>query len=111
MRQAWSKEESEVIWPPQIVLTASAFKDLGAAAALDLLFPEPQWRRRVSRSGQTCSRWLCYGSFLRLTALTSGPALLGARFDDSVIIQQWVDGVEVSVTVLSDADGRKTLPQ
>ena len=40
-----------------------------------------------------------------------GPALLGALgFDDSVIIQQWVDGVEVSVTVLSDAEGEKTLP-
>ena len=111
VRQAWSKEESEVIWPPQIVLTASAFKDLGAAAALDLV-PE---RLGGGVGFPLAVKPVHGGSAMGLSKVDSadqlGPALLGALgFDDSVIIQQWVDGVEVSVTVLSDADGEKTLP-
>ena len=95
MRQAWSKEESEVIWPPQIVLTASAFKDLGAAAALDLV-PE---RLGGGVGFPLAVKPVHGGSAMGLSKVDSadqlGPALLGALgFDDSVIIQQWVDGVE-----------------
>ncbi len=69
-------EESEVIYS-QIALTASAFKDLCSScsdcpSALDM---------SVSSSGQTCSRWLCYGLYM-LTALTS----LGQHFSAHLVL-------------------------
>lgn len=111
VRHTWAKEDSEVIWPPQIVLTASAFKDLGAAAALDLI-PE---RLGGGVGFPLAVKPVHGGSAMGLSKVENvdqlGQALLGAlAFDDSVIIQQWVEGVEVSVTVLSDASGEKTFP-
>ncbi len=65
-----------------------------AQQLLLILARAPWWRRRFPSSGQTCSRWLCYGSFLR--QLTNPGQHFSAHlvFDDSVIIQRWVDGAK-----------------
>ena len=111
MRRVYGKHESLVVWPPQLVLPASAFKDLGAAKALDII-PE----RLGGGSGFPLAvKPVHGGSAMGLSRVDKpedlGHALMGAlAYDDSVIIQHWVEGVEVSVTVLGTPGSEKVLP-
>ena len=109
MRRAYP-EGSVAVWPAQIVLPASAFADLGAARALDAV-PE-----RLGDGGgfPLAVKPVHGGSAMGLSrvddAAQLGDALMAAfAFDDSAIIQAWIEGVELSVTVLEDARGARAL--
>lgn len=122
-RQAWNKPDLPFVmrrtygnamqasWPAEVALPASAFSDLGAAKALDLIpgrvghgdgFPlavkparggSAMGMSRVDRPGQL------------------GEAIMGAlAFDDTVLIQEWVFGVEIAVPVVGLRSGVRALP-
>lgn len=117
-RTTWSKpelpfvmrrlEESDATvarWPVQVALPLDAFKDLGAAKALDLV-PEV-----LGVDYPLAVKPARGGSALGLTKVEGpaflGDAILGAlAFDDAVLIQDWVEGVELSVTVLDEVSSR-----
>ncbi len=106
---AWDKSvakrlfvEADIPTPPWITLTSDAFKEMGAATALDLVpgavgvFPLV-----VKPSKQ--------GSALGLTRVSSADelpeALLSAlSFGEAAIVERWVEGTELAVSVL-DIDG------
>ena len=111
MRRVYDKGESLVVWPPQLVLPASAFKDLGAAQALDII-PE---RLGGGTGFPLAVKPVHGGSAMGLSRVDSpddlGSALMAAfAYDDSVIIQRWIEGVEVSLTVLGTPGAEKVLP-
>lgn len=94
--------------PSWITLTADAFKEMGAATALDLIgdavggFPVA-----VKPSRQ--------GSALGFTKVESADdlaeALLQAlSYDTSALVEKWVDGVELAVSVLGEGDSLRVLP-
>lgn len=94
--------------PSWITLTADAFKEMGAATALDLIgdavggFPVA-----VKPSRQ--------GSALGFTKVDSADdlaeALLQAlSYDTSALVEKWVDGVELAVSVLGEGDSLRVLP-
>lgn len=118
-RTAWNKADLPMVmgrafdagdrvasWPAQIVLPARAFRDLGAAKALELM---------PSRLGGGTSFPIAVkpargGSAMGLTKVWSadqlGKAILDAlAFDDSVVIQPWISGCEVAVVVMGP-DGK-----
>jgi D-alanine-D-alanine ligase len=109
MRRAFSADESVASWPAEVVLPAKAFRDLGAAKALDLV------AARVGSGFPLAVKPTCGGSAMGVTKVESeeglGEAIMAAlAFDDSVIIQEWVEGVELSVVVLGDPGDEQVLP-
>lgn len=108
MACAYAPEDSVVRWPAQVALPEGAFRNLGAAEALDLM-PE-----RVG-GFPLAVKPACGGSAMGLSKVESadglGEALMGAlAFDDTVLVQEWVDGVELSVTVIGDPGDEEVLP-
>jgi D-alanine-D-alanine ligase len=107
---AWDKSvakrlfaEAGIPTPQWITLTADAFKEMGAATALDLV-PEAVggFPLVVKPSKQ--------GSALGLARVESADglpeALLSAlSFGDAALVEKWVDGPELAVSVLEDEDG------
>lgn len=107
---AWDKSVAKRLFadagvptPPWITLTADAFKEMGAATALDLIpgavggFPVV-----VKPSKQ--------GSALGLarveTAEELPEALLTAlSYADAALVEKWVEGAELAVSVLDDPSG------
>lgn len=95
-------------WPQSVSLPALAFKDMGAASALDLIpshlgdYPlaiKPA--RGGSAMGVNCVR----------SQEGVGAALLDAlSFDTAVVIEQWVNGVELAVGVVGNGDDARALP-
>lgn len=109
MRRAFSPEDSAAIWPAEVALPASAFRDLGAAKALDLVAD------RIGSGYPLAVKPARGGSALGVSKVESpdqlGEAIMGAlAFDDSVLIQEWVDGVELSCTVLGAPGDSQVLP-
>ncbi len=121
-RTTWSKPELPFVmrrleqeggtvarWPVQVALPLDAFKDLGAAKALDYV-PE-----RLGVDYPLAVKPARGGSALGLTKV-EGPGFLGEAimaalaFDDAVLIQDWVEGVELSVTVLGGDGVEEALP-
>ncbi|MGB4440944.1 MAG: D-alanine--D-alanine ligase [Coriobacteriia bacterium] len=112
---AWDKALSKRLFvkqgiptPAWVTFTADAFKLMGAATALDLVpdavggFP-----LAVKPSKQ--------GSALGLTKVESpeglAEALLTAlNFGDTAIVEKWIDGRELAVSVLGGMDGVRVLP-
>jgi D-alanine-D-alanine ligase len=112
---AWDKALSKRLFaqagiptPEWVAFTAASFKHMGAATALDLVpgaiggFPLV-----VKPSGQ--------GSALGLTKVESAdvlpPALLDAlSYGDTVLVERWIDGAEIAVSVLDGSDGPEVLP-
>lgn len=112
---AWDKALSKrrfvaegIPTPAWVTFTADAFKLMGAATALDLVpdavggFP-----LAVKPSKQ--------GSALGLTKVESpeglAEALLTAlNFGDTAIVEKWIDGRELAVSVLNGHDGLRVLP-
>ncbi|MCL2339454.1 MAG: D-alanine--D-alanine ligase [Actinomycetia bacterium] len=96
-------------WPRGISLSAYAFKNLGAAAALDLVgdrLPSGFPYAVLPASG---------GSALGISKVNSAaelaPALLEAlSFADSVIIEEWITGTEIAVSVLGSGETARVLP-
>jgi len=108
---AWDKALSKRLFvadgiptPPWVTFTAAAFKQMGAATALDLVpgavggFPVV-----VKPSKQ--------GSALGLTKVDDAAGLAEAlltalSYGDTVIVEKWIDGCELAVSVVNDRGGQ-----
>ncbi len=112
---AWHKSVSKHLFsmhgiptPPWVAFSASAFKHMGAASALDRVcsvIGEPPLV--VKPSGQ--------GSALGLTKVDEIDALPEAlltalSYGETAIIERWIDGVELAVSVLDEGDQARVLP-
>ncbi len=100
--------EHGVATPPWITLTADAFKQMGAASSVDAMgeavggFPV---------AVKPCKQ----GSALGLERIDVrddlAEALLDAlSFDDAVIVERWIEGVELAVSVLGEGADVDVLP-
>jgi D-alanine-D-alanine ligase len=121
-RTAWNKSMLPVVvnshrrsvpgpahWPRGVLLSAAAFKDYGAAAALDLIasrLPSGYPYAVLPASG---------GSAMGISRVSDfeglAPALLDAlSFDDEVLIEEWVTGVELAVSLIGSGEDAYALP-
>lgn len=96
-------------WPQGIYLARDAFKDMGAATALDLV------EERVIGGYPVAVKPAHGGSALGVHRVNSvddlGEAILDAlSFDEAVVIEQWVEGVELAVSVLGTGWDAYALP-
>ena len=96
-------------WPQGIYLARDAFKDMGAATALDLV------EERVIGGYPVCVKPAHGGSAMGVHRVDSvdqlGEAILDAlSFDEAVVIEQWIDGVEMAVSVLGTGWDAYALP-
>lgn len=112
---AWDKSvakhlfaEKDIPTPAWVTLTADAFKEMGAATALDLVaeavggYPVAV---KPSRQGSA----LGLRKVERVDDLAE--ALLNAlSFDTAVLVERWIDGTELAVTVLGEGDDIEVLP-
>ncbi len=112
---AWDKSVAKHLFvehgiptPAWVTLTADAFKEMGAATALDLIaeavggFPVA-----VKPARQ--------GSALGLRRVDSPEGLADAlltalSYDTSALIEHWVEGVELAISVLGEGDDALVLP-
>lgn len=107
---AWDKSvakrlfvDAEIPTPAWITLTDDAFKEMGAATALDLV-PEAVggFPVVVKPSKQ--------GSALGLARVESAEALAEAllsalSFGEAALVEKWIEGPELAVSVLEDEEG------
>ncbi len=112
---AWDKSvskrlfsENSIPTPAWVTFTADAFKEMGAATALDLVPDAVGGFPLVVKPAEQ-------GSALGLTRVTAAEelaeALLGAlSFGPSAIVERWIDGIELAVSVLDLGDGPQVLP-
>jgi len=112
---AWDKSvakhlfaEKGIPTPAWITLTADAFKEMGAATALDLI-PDAVGGFPVAVKPAR------QGSALGLARVDSADALADAlldalSYDTSAVVEKWIDGVELAVSVLGDGDTTQVLP-
>jgi D-alanine-D-alanine ligase len=94
--------------PKWLTFTADAFKEMGAATALDLV-PEAVGGFPVAvKPGRQGSAL----GFRRVDAADGlADSLLAAlSYDTSVVVEQWIDGVELAVSVLGEGDDALVLP-
>ncbi len=96
-------------WPQGVFISKDAFKDMGAATALDLV-PE-----RVIGGFPVAVKPAHGGSALGIHKVTNaddlGEAILDAlSYDDAVNIEQWIDGVELAVSILGSGWDAQALP-
>ncbi len=94
--------------PPWATLTADAFKQMGAATALDLLVKAVGDFPLAVKPAQQ-------GSALGLARVETADelpeALLAAlSFNDKALVEQWIGGRELAVSVLDGEDGIEVLP-
>ncbi|MDZ4168458.1 MAG: D-alanine--D-alanine ligase [Coriobacteriia bacterium] len=100
--------ENGLATPQWITLTADAFKQMGAATAVDLMgaavggYPVAV---KPARQGSALG-------FLRVDEEARlAEALLDAlSYDTAVIVERWIDGTELAVSVLGDGEGAEVLP-
>ncbi len=102
-------EEPVASWPQGIYVARDAFKDMGAATALDLV------EERVIGGYPVAVKPAHGGSAMGVHRVDSiddlGEAILDAlSFDEAVVIEQWVDGVEMAVSVLGTGWDAYALP-
>jgi len=112
---AWDKSVSKRLFrdngiptPAWVTFTADAFKEMGAATALDLIPEAVGGFPLVVKPAEQ-------GSALGLTRVEAADglaeALLSAlSFGPSAIVERWVDGAELAVSVLDIGDGPHVLP-
>ena len=112
---AWDKSVAKYLFvqaglptPAWITLTADAFKEMGAATALDLIPTElGGFPVAVKPSKQ--------GSALGLAKVEDADSLAEAllnalSFADAVVIESWISGCEIAVSVIDGEDGPEVLP-
>jgi D-alanine-D-alanine ligase len=109
MRRAYGEGESAAIWPAEVSLPSSAFRDLGAAKAIDLI-PE-----RIGSGFPLAVKPAHGGSALGVSRVDEpaqlGEAIMGAlAFDKQVLVQEWVEGVELACTVIGEPGDVQVLP-
>jgi D-alanine-D-alanine ligase len=112
---AWDKSLSKRLFaeagiptPAWVTFTADAFKEMGAATALDLVPDAVGGFPVVVKPTKQ-------GSALGLTKVERAEDLAGAllsalSFGDAAIVEKWVDGCEIAVSVLDGPDGPEVLP-
>lgn len=96
-------------WPEGIVLARDAFSDMGAAHSLDLI------SKRIPGGFPLCVKPACGGSAMGVHKVTAaeelGRAMLDAlNYDDEVIVEEWIEGVEVAVSILGTGWDAHALP-
>lgn len=96
-------------WPQGICIARDAFKSMGAATALDLV------EERVIGGYPVAVKPAHGGSALGVHRIDRiedlGEAVLDAlSFDEHVVIEQWVEGVEMAVSILGDGWDAHALP-
>lgn len=96
-------------WPQGVYIAKNAFKDMGAATALDLV-PE-----RVIGGFPVAVKPAHGGSALGVHKVDNqeelGRAVLDAlSYDYAVNIEQWIDGVELAVSILGTGENAYALP-
>ena len=100
--------EKNIPTPSWITLTADAFKEMGAATALDLI-PDAVGGFPVAVKPAR------QGSALGLQRVDSAQGLADAllvalSYDTSAIAEKWIEGTELAVSVLGDGDTLVVLP-
>jgi D-alanine-D-alanine ligase len=112
---AWDKAlckrlfvQAGVPTPAWVTFTADAFKQMGAATALDLV---PETVGGFPVVVQPAKQ----GSALGLTKVERAEdlaeALLGAlAFGDTAIVERWIEGSELAISVLDGPDDARVLP-
>lgn len=96
-------QDGPASWPEEICIAIDAFKQMGAAGALDLVAARFEGFPLVVKPARG-------GSALGLHKVKSAddlaPAILDAlSYDSEVIIGQWIDGVELGISIIENADG------
>ena len=96
-------------WPPGVFIAADAFKQMGAATALDLI------EKRIPGGYPVCVKPAHGGSALGVHRVDCqddlGEAILDAlSYDDAVNIEQWVEGVELAVSIIGTGWDARALP-
>jgi D-alanine-D-alanine ligase len=101
--------EGPAFWPRSVCLSASSFKNLGAAGALDLVekrLPSGYPYAVLPASGGSAlgiNRVECFDEL--------APALLDAlSFDDEVLVEEWISGVELAVSIIDSGSAAHALP-
>ena len=107
--RAGTGEDIAASWPMGVCIARDAFKDMGAAEALDLV------EQRIPGGYPVCVKPACGGSAMGVHKVMSqddlGSAILDAlSFDKEVIIEQWIDGVELAVSILGSGWDAHALP-
>jgi D-alanine-D-alanine ligase len=104
-----NKTDGPASWPHAVCLSAVSFKNLGAAGALDLLeerLPSGYPFAVLPASGGSAmgiNRVECYDEL--------APAILDAlSFDDEVLIEEWVPGIELAVSIIGTGRTAIALP-
>jgi len=112
---AWDKAVSKRLFrengiptPDWVTFTSAAFKQMGAATALDLVPGAVGGFPLVVKPAEQ-------GSALGLTRAETAEELPNALMDalsygDKAIVEKWIDGVELAVSVLDGVDGVRVLP-
>lgn len=107
---AWDKSvakrlfvEAGIPTPAWITLTTDAFKEMGAATALDLVPAAVDGFPVVVKPSKQ-------GSALGLARVESAEALPEAllsalSFGEAALVEKWIDGPELAVSVLDDSEG------
>ena len=96
-------------WPQGICVARDAFKSMGAATALDLVAERVIGGYPVAVKPAHC------GSALGVSRVDAqedlGRAILDAlSYDDHVVIEQWIEGVEMAVSILGNGWDAYALP-
>lgn len=107
--RAITGEAPVAYWPQGLYITRDAFKDMGVATALDLV------EERVIGGYPVAVKPAHGGSALGVHRVDSiddlGEAILDAlSFDEAVVIEQWIEGVELAVSVLGTGWDAYALP-
>ena len=112
---AWDKSVAKHLFaqlgiptPPWVTLTADAFKEMGAATALDLVSEAVGGYPVAVKPGRQ-------GSALGLHRIENlsglADALLTAlSYDTSAVVERWIDGTELAISVLGEGDDALVLP-
>ena len=104
-----SGEALAASWPRGICIARDAFKDMGAATALEL------FEQRIPGGYPLCVKPACGGSAMGMHKVEEagdlGRAILDAlTYDNAVLVEQWIDGVEVAVSILGEGWDAHALP-
>ena len=107
--RAASQEDPVASWPQGICIARDAFKSMGAATALDLV------QERVLGGYPVAVKPAHGGSALGVHRVDCqedlGEAILDAlSYDDQVVIEKWIEGVEMAVAVLGEGWDAYALP-
>lgn len=107
--RAAEQEDPAATWPQGFSLARDAFKDMGAATALDLV------EDRIPSGYPLAVKPACGGSAMGVHKVERkedlGEAILDAlSYDEEVLISEWVDGVELAVSILGTGWDAHALP-